>query len=218
VAPRIAGKADPAFVTVPTSAAGCWSRGLDAPSVDAERATTGAAAKPGAGRSCAATSSPCPLFDADVSTIAPRLRWTSGVCKGSQGDRQQHEATNGRPLPTKAARRGAARPTADAPCGLQRDQPRAGRRRAGLASQVARPLGTGPSIPARLHAPLGVGRGVPPQPGSGAGARNRRGRRPPSSSRTCGMFPFWERLRKTLVTHSAGNDFAEQQSVIEFRP
>lgn len=35
---------------------------------------------------------------------------------------------------------------------------------------------------------------------------------------TGGFFQFWERLRKTLVTHATGNDFPEQQSLIEFRP
>ncbi len=35
---------------------------------------------------------------------------------------------------------------------------------------------------------------------------------------TGGFFQFWERLRKTLVANSAGNGFAEQQSLIEFRP
>ena len=34
---------------------------------------------------------------------------------------------------------------------------------------------------------------------------------------TGGFFQFWERFRKTLVTHSAGNDFPEQQTVIKFR-
>jgi type I site-specific restriction endonuclease len=34
---------------------------------------------------------------------------------------------------------------------------------------------------------------------------------------TGGVFQFWERLRKTLVTHSTGNDFPEQQSLIEYR-
>ncbi len=35
---------------------------------------------------------------------------------------------------------------------------------------------------------------------------------------TGGFFPFWERLRKTLVTHATGNDFVPQQTLIEFRP
>jgi len=35
---------------------------------------------------------------------------------------------------------------------------------------------------------------------------------------TGGFFQFWERLRKTLVTNSTGNDFAEQQTLIELRP
>ena len=34
---------------------------------------------------------------------------------------------------------------------------------------------------------------------------------------TGGFFQFWERLRKTLVANPAGNGFAEQQSLIEFR-
>jgi deoxyribodipyrimidine photo-lyase len=34
---------------------------------------------------------------------------------------------------------------------------------------------------------------------------------------TGGFFQFWERLRKTLATKKTGNDFAEQQSLIEFR-
>lgn len=33
---------------------------------------------------------------------------------------------------------------------------------------------------------------------------------------TGGFFQFWERLRKALVANSAGNGFAEQQSLIEF--
>ncbi|MEN9678360.1 MAG: hypothetical protein RIS76_4256, partial [Verrucomicrobiota bacterium] len=31
---------------------------------------------------------------------------------------------------------------------------------------------------------------------------------------TGGFFPFWERLRKTLVANSTGNGFAEQQTLI----
>jgi deoxyribodipyrimidine photo-lyase len=34
---------------------------------------------------------------------------------------------------------------------------------------------------------------------------------------TGGFFQFWERLRKTLVTHSTGNDFLDPQTLIEFR-
>jgi deoxyribodipyrimidine photo-lyase len=35
---------------------------------------------------------------------------------------------------------------------------------------------------------------------------------------TGGFFPFWERLRQTLVTNSPANDFPEPQSLIEYRP
>ncbi len=35
---------------------------------------------------------------------------------------------------------------------------------------------------------------------------------------TGGFFQFWERLRKTLFAHSTENDFAQQQTLIEFRP
>ena len=39
-----------------------------------------------------------------------------------------------------------------------------------------------------------------------------------TDSRVGSLTADWERLRKTLVTHLTGNDFPEQQTVIEFRP